>query len=246
MPMQLQRTASTWDAQALRTESAASDTALCLEADSPQATNTAELSDSYIHRELLQISSRVHVLPLAPKSLPQPSAIQVSDSEDDASWSVCSPRQSLRHQPPVHNLGLRRSGPAGPSGAPKRASDLLVPANSPCLPGAFPKPRASAPLLHVGGPVCPPPSHWDDRPGATPPRALPKPVPALRPRARSLVGPYLVSSLDAARRVPNRCLFSLLVPKQALSPCFVLPRRERLVRRHLGHRPLNLPQPRQP
>ena len=100
-------------------------------------------------------------------------------------------------------LALQPWKPSGPSGATKRASDLLIPSNSPCLPGAFPKPRAAAPVHHVGGPACPPPSHWEDRKGAWPPPALPKPAPAVRARARSLAGPYSLSSLASASRVPK-------------------------------------------
>ena len=172
-----------------------------------------DLSDSDIAGALVDIAREAIILPMASKST-QPT-VEVADSESDDNASC--PR-SAKPRPLQGGLALQPWKPSGPSKATKRASDLLIPSNSPCLPGAFPKPRAAAP----GGPACPPPSHWEDRKGAWPPPALPKPAPAVRPRARSLAGPYSLSSLASASRVPNRPLrtFSLPQPSLALNQHF--------------------------
>ena len=137
-----------------------------------------DLSDSDIAGALEDIAREAIVLPMASKSTQPTLEVADSESDDNASWSVCSPR-SAKPRPLQGRLALQPWKPSGPSGA-KRASDLLIPSNSPCLPGAFPpKPRAAAPVHHVGGPACPPSSHWEDRKGAWPPPALPKPAPAV-------------------------------------------------------------------
>ena len=143
---------------------------------------------------LEDIAREAIVPPMASKSTQPTLEVADSESDDNASWSVCSPR-SAKPRPLQGGLALQPWKPSGPSRATKRASDLLIPSNSPCLPGAFPKPRAAAPVHHVGGPACPPPSHWEDRKGAWPPPAL---APAVRPRARSLAGPYSLSALASA------------------------------------------------
>ena len=196
---------------------------------------------------LVDIAREAIVLPMASKSTQPTLEVADSESDDNASWSVCSPR-SAKPRPLQGGLALQPWKPSGPSEATKRASDLLIPSNSPCLPGAFPKPRAAAPVHHVGGPACPPPSHWEDRKGAWPPPALPKPAPAVRPRARSLAGPYSLSSLASASRVLSRPLrtFSLPQPSLALNQHFAALRQGQPLHQLQGHISCSLHRRKQP
>ena len=180
----------------------------------PEDTHTASqasaqaLSEDELDAALLDLSSRAQLLPLAPKASSATVAIQDSDSEDLESWSVCSPQGQAASRG-ASTSRLHKWRILGPTGAPKQASQLLMPPNSPCLPGALPKPRPSAPVHY-----CPQPSYWASRPGAQPPAVWPKPAPPLRPRARSLEGPYQVSSL--ARKVPKLHLAAFRPPSSLL------------------------------
>ena len=154
-----------------------------------------DLSDSDIGGALEDIAREAIVLPMASKSTQPTLEVADSESDDNASWSVCSPR------------------------SPKATSS-----SRPALP------RQSGKI------------------GKVPPPALPKPAPAVRPRARSLAGPHSLFLLASASRVPSRPLrtFSLPQPSLALNQHFAALRQGQPLRQLTGHISCSLHRRKQP